>query len=63
MTSLLRDEVHGADRGLRLRDDHLMAGQRHRARNPQPDDTRSDNKDLHPPSPTCKRRPYGRRLL
>ena len=47
MTSLLRDEVTVPIADLRLRDDHLMSGERDRARNPKPDDTRTDDKHLH----------------
>ena len=37
----------GADRRLRLRDDHLVSGARDRARDPQPDNARTDDKHLH----------------
>ncbi len=47
MTSLLRAEVTVPIAGFRLRDDHLMSGPRDRARDPKPDDARTDDKHLH----------------
>ena len=46
MTSLLRDEVT-VPIAIGLRDDHLVSGPRHRARDPKPDDARTDDKHLH----------------
>ena len=47
MTSLLRAEVTVPIADSGFRDDHLMSGERDRARNPKPDHARSDNQHLH----------------
>ena len=47
MTSLLREEVPVPIALRGLRDDHLVPGDRRRARDRKPDDACSDDQNLH----------------